>query len=77
MNLDPLGPRDGQETLAPPEWTMDLQRDGVMYRGIVKRAYVEVCRIAVASEGLTEATARTALAHKARAWISDYLSRTT
>lgn len=75
MNLDPTGPHVTEKELAPSEWSLDVQREGVLFRGIVKRMHVEICRIAVASEGLDEQTARTALAQKARAWIKDYLLR--
>jgi hypothetical protein len=75
VNLDPLGPPANEADRAPSDWTLDVQRDGVMCRGVVKRRHTELCRIAVASEGLDERMARTALAIKARAWIADYLSR--
>lgn len=76
MNLDPTGPCGDAEWLAPAEWTLDIEQEDVLFRGVVKRAGAETCRIAVASDGLTDQRARTALADKARIWIKEYLSRT-
>lgn len=75
MNLDKQGPPERPELLAPPEWSMDLIREGTLYTVIVKRAFEPMCRLSIATTVGDEQAARTALAHKARLWIHEYLDR--
>lgn len=74
MKLDIPGTRTLQP-LAPSDWTMELEKDGLQYVAQLMRGNVPICRLSIAAEGQTEAQARTELADKARAWIADYLSR--
>lgn len=74
MQLDRPGAPHA-EPLAPPEWTMDIDRQGSMLLAEIKLRMKPMCRVSIAAEGLTEDQQRTALAEKARAWIADYLKR--
>lgn len=74
MQLDrPGAPRS--EPLAPPGWTMNIDRQGSMLLAELKLSNQPMCRVSIASDGLTEDQQRTALAEKARTWIADYLKR--
>lgn len=74
MKLDRPGALH-EEPLAPSDWNMDMSREGNQYIAVVKRQQDVMCRVSIASEGLEEDAARTALAEKARRWIHEYLSR--
>ena len=77
MNLDRPSASTTLEPLAPPEWSMDVQREGKQLTAEVKRSAVVMCRVSVVrSEDDDEAAARAALADKAGRWIHDYLQRT-
>jgi len=54
---------------------MDMSREGHQYIAVVKRGCDVMCRVSIASEGLEQDAARTALAEKARQWIHEYLNR--
>lgn len=74
MNLDRSSAANTAAPLAPPEWTMSVQQDGLQFTADIRRAGVLMCRLSLAGiEG--EAAARHALADKARFWIADYLKR--
>jgi hypothetical protein len=75
LNLDNSGVSERADLLAPPEWTMDVHQDGNMYTAEVKRSQVTMCRLSIATGVGDEKVARTALAHKARLWIREYLKR--
>jgi hypothetical protein len=77
MNLDKIGPPDGPEYLAPPEWTINVHREGSQSVGVVMLRLQPMCRLSIASPEGGEEAARTALANKARHWIHDYLNRPT
>ena len=78
MNLDKASASTTSEPLAPPEWSMDMRREGNQFTAEVKRSAVVMCRVSVVRpDDDDEATARAALADKARRWIDDYLRRTT
>ena len=69
MQPDIDGPPDDPKLLAPPEWTIDIRKEGNMYTADVKRSRVTKCRLSIATNVGDEAAARAALAHKARLWI--------
>lgn len=75
LNPD-LAPANGLE--APEDWTVDLLHEGNQYTAVVARKGVTMCRLSIATIATSvgnEASARTALADKARWWIHDYLGR--
>lgn len=74
MKLDRPG-APHKEPLAPPEWAMDIDRQGSMLSAEIKLRNQRMCRVSVAADGLSEDEQQTALAEKARAWIFEYLSR--
>jgi hypothetical protein len=74
MQLNIGGPPDDPQILAPPEWTMEVLKQGHMYTAEVKRSMLTMCRLSIAT-GADEAGARTALARKARLWIHAYLEQ--
>ena len=76
MNLDKASVTTTLEPLAPPEWTMDVQREGRQFTAEVKQSAVLMCRVSVVlPEEKDEAAARAILADKARRWIHEYLVR--
>lgn len=75
MNLDKIGPPEGPEYLAPPEWTMSIHREGSQHVAVVMVRLQPMCRLSIASPDGDEQAARTILANKARHWIHDYLTR--
>jgi hypothetical protein len=75
MQLNIGGPPDDPQILAPPEWTMEVLKQGDMYTADVKRSMQTMCRLSIAPGVGDEAGARTALAHKARLWIHAYLEQ--
>lgn len=73
MNLSSL---PTASPLAPAEWTMDITRGGNFhYVAELKRKGVLMCRLSLALPDHTDAEVQTALAEKARGWISEYLKR--
>ena len=75
MNLDRPSAANSSAPLAPPEWTMAVQQDGLQFTAEIKRSGVPMCRLSLAWPEGDEATARQALADKARFWIADFLKR--
>lgn len=76
MNLDKASASTTLEPLAPPEWTMNVTREGKQFTAEVKRSAVVICRVSVVRpDDDNQAAARAALADKARRWIDDYLQR--
>lgn len=77
MNLDPkTGAKDSFPPLAPPEWTMEVERTEAGYFvAIVSCAGRPHCRISINKDFETIDEARTALAVKVRLWIAEYLQR--
>ena len=75
MNLDKegLAPLPGLQ--APEDWTMELVHEANQYTAVLARKGVTMCRLSIASNVGNEASARTALAEKARWWIDNYLKR--
>ena len=62
--------------LAPAEWTMEISRQGCcQHTAEVKYQEVPMCRLSIALPEQSESEIRTALAEKARRWISEYLAR--
>ena len=77
MNLDRASAATTSEPLAPPEWSMDVRREGHQFTAEVKQSAVLMCRLSVVRpDDDDEAAARALLADKARRWIHDYLVRT-
>ena len=77
MNLDKASAATTLEPLAPPEWSMDVMREGQQFTAEVKKSAIVMCRVSVVRpDDDDEAAARAALADKARRWIDDYLRRT-
>lgn len=74
MKLDQPGAAH-QQPLAPPEWTMEMVKDGAQHIAIVFRMNTPMCRVSVATTERDGDAVRTALAEKARAWIASYLGR--
>lgn len=75
MNLDRPSAAKSIAPLAPPEWTMAVQQDGLQFTADIKRSGVPMCRLSLVWPEGDEATARQALADKARVWIADFLKR--
>lgn len=74
MNLDEPGKPHG-EPLAPANWTMKMLQEANQYVAVVMLDGEPRCRVSIAAADQDEATARTALAEKARHWIKEYLAR--
>jgi len=74
MKLDREG-APHTEPLAPEDWNMDIAQEGSQFIALVQHESELKCRLSIAAGGLDDATARTALADKARHWIHEYLSR--
>ncbi|WP_399685421.1 hypothetical protein [Xenophilus sp.] len=74
MNLDEPGKPHG-EPLAPANWTMKMLQEANQYVAVVMLDGEPRCRVSIAATDQDEATARTALAEKARHWIKEYLDR--
>ena len=72
MNLDKASASSTSEVPAPPEWSMDVKRDGAQFIAEIKRSAVVMCRVSVVRPDDDEDAARAALADKARRWIHDY-----
>ena len=78
MNLDKASATTTSEPLAPPEWSMDVRREGHQFTAEVKRSAILICRLSIVRpDDDDETAARAILADKARRWIHDYLRRTT
>ena len=75
MNLDKASAARTSAPLAPPDWTMAVQQDGIQFTADIKRSGVLMCRFSVAGADGDEAVARQVLADKARLWIHDFLGR--
>jgi hypothetical protein len=75
MNLDKASAAQSRAPLAPPEWTMVVERDLSQFTADVRLANRVMCRVSVVREDGDEDAARAALADKARDWIHDYLVR--
>lgn len=76
MNLDKTSANTTLEPLAPPEWSMDVRREGKQFTAEVKQSSVVKCRVSVVlPDDDDEVAARAALADKARRWIHEYLER--
>ena len=75
MNLDKASATTTTAPLAPPEWTMDVQKDGIQFTADIKRAGELICRFSVARADSDESAARAVLADKARNWIRTFLAR--
>jgi len=75
MNLDKASAGISGAPLAPPDWSMTMQKEGIQFTADIKRAGVLMCRFSVAWPDGDEAAARHALADKARYWIDDFLNR--
>ncbi len=75
MNVDKTSAASTDAPLAPPEWTMDMLREGALQTAEVKRAGVVMCRVSLAQAESDQGAARRALADKARRWIQEYLAR--
>jgi len=75
MNLDKASAANTTAPLAPPEWTMEVQKDGIQFTADIKRAGELICRISVARTDSDESAARAVLADKARTWIRGFLDR--
>ena len=75
MNLDRPSAAKSIAPLAPPEWTMTVQQDGLQFTADIKRSGVPMCRLSLAWPEADESAARQALADKARFWIADYLKK--
>jgi len=75
VNLDKEGPPPRPGLQAPEDWTMDLLQEANQYTAVLARKGVTMCRLSIATSVGNEASARTALAEKARWWIHDYLER--
>src|SRR5690606_3094381 len=67
MNLDEPGKPHG-EPLAPANWTMKMLQEANQYVAVVMLDGEPRCRVSIAAADQDEATARTALAEKARHW---------
>lgn len=65
--------------LAPPEWTMAVQFEPagaiVQIICVISRSGVRVCNLSTTFEGTDLEEGKKQMAEKARAWISDYLTR--
>ena len=75
MNLDKASAADTEAPLAPPEWTMELARDGSHFTAAVARSGVVLCRLSAMGAAGDEPKIRRALANKARWWIHEFLAR--
>lgn len=75
MNLDRPSAAKSIAPLAPPEWTMAVQQNGLQFTADIKRSGVPMCRLSLAWPEGDESAARQALADKARFWIADFLKR--
>ena len=75
MNLDKASAANTTAPLAPPEWTMEVQQDGLQFPTDIKRAGEPICRISVARADSDKSAARAVLADKARNWIRGFLER--
>lgn len=64
MKLDQPGAAH-QQPLAPPEWTMEMVKDGAQHIAIVFRMNTPMCRVSVATTERDGDAVRTALAEKA------------
>lgn len=76
MNVDKGSAAQTDAPLAPPDWTMALQREGGQYTAVVARSGKVLCRLSAAGAASDEAAVRRALADKARWWIHEFLGRT-
>lgn len=76
MNLDKASSIATLEPVAPPEWSMDVRREGNQFTAEVKRSAELMCRVSIVRpDHDDEAAVRAALADKARRWIHEYLER--
>ena len=75
MNLDKANAGISGAPLAPPDWSMAMQKEGIQFTADIKRAGVLMCCFSVACPDGDEAAARHALADKARYWIDDFSNR--
>ena len=74
MNLDRASAVTTWEPLAPPEWGMDVKREGNQFTAEVTRSAVVMCHVSVVRpDDDDEPAAVAALADKARRWIHEYL----
>lgn len=75
MNLDKASATTTAEPLAPPEWTMEVHRQGCQFTADLKRSNVLICRLSVMRPESEETAARADLADAARRWIHEYVNR--
>ena len=73
MNLDRPSAAKSIAPLAPPEWTMAVQQNGLQFTADIKRSGVPMCSLSLAWPEGDEASARQVLADKASFWIADFL----
>ena len=75
MNLDKGSAAQTDAPLAPPEWTMVLNREGSQFTAEVARSGTVMCRLSAVGAPTDEHAARRTLADKARWWIHEFLAR--
>jgi len=75
MNVDKASAEKTTAPLAPPDWTMDLKKEGIQFTAEVKRSGVLLCRLSAVGAESDESAVRRDLADKARWWIHEYLGR--
>ena len=62
MNLDKASAASTSAPLAPPDWSMEVEREGSQFTAVVKRAGAVICGLSVVRPDGDEVAARTALA---------------
>ena len=75
VNLDRSSAFGGEGPVAPPEWTMQVRRDGSLYVADISRAGEPMFKVCFDQADIAQDDVQQALAEEARIWINAYLRR--
>lgn len=75
MNEDKTNSPEPDESLIPPEWTIEIRREGFQYIAEIKLGGAALFKLSTVRAPPDEAAAHRELSDKAKQWVDEYLAR--